>query len=105
MAETEDVLARLDGGVLTRHPLEPVRNASADGEPAERPPVSPTGSAVSTVGESAGEQDMRGEALDIYRQKLAYFEVELAKTADAGQRFNLEQQIEEIKAKLGELGG
>ncbi len=41
VAETEEVLARLDGGVLTRHPLEPVRNVSADGEPAERPPVSP----------------------------------------------------------------
>ncbi len=43
---------------------------------------------------------MGEDALDIYRQKLGYFEAELAKSADAGQRFSLEKQIEEIKAKL-----
>ncbi len=79
VAETEDVLAKLDGGVLTRHPSDELT--------------------------ASGEENMSDEALKIYFKKLAYFRADLAKTADTKQRFSIEQEIDEIKAKIVELGG
>ena len=43
---------------------------------------------------------MREKALKIYLDKLAYFQADLARKTDTGQRFHLEQEIEEIKAKI-----
>ncbi len=37
VAETEEMLAQLDGGVLTQHPLEPARDVPEDTGPAEEP--------------------------------------------------------------------
>ncbi len=48
---------------------------------------------------------MSDEALKIYREKLAFFRAELATSADPAQQFSLQKQIEQIKAKLAELGG
>ncbi len=48
---------------------------------------------------------MSEDALEIYLEKLAYFEADLARTSDTGLRFSIEQWIQETKAKIVELGG
>ncbi len=48
---------------------------------------------------------MSSEALKVYREKLAFLEARMAESADAGQQYSLMKNIEEIKAKLVELGG
>jgi len=45
------------------------------------------------------------KALDLWRQKLAYFEEQEAIASDPAQKFALRHQIEEIHAKIQKLGG
>jgi hypothetical protein len=45
------------------------------------------------------------EALRLWQKKLAFLQAEEAKTADAEQRFSIQQRIEEAQAKIQELGG
>ena len=44
-------------------------------------------------------------ALSIWMKKLAFLQVEEARTADAEQKFSIQQKIEEARAKIQELGG
>lgn len=44
-------------------------------------------------------------ALETWCKKLAFLETELAKAADSGQKFNIQQNIDEAKARIRELGG
>lgn len=43
-------------------------------------------------------------ALEVWCKKLAFLETELAKAADSGQKFKIQQDIEEAKAKIREHG-
>jgi hypothetical protein len=45
------------------------------------------------------------KALDIWNKKLAFLLAEEAKTADAEQKFSIQQRIEEARAKIQEFGG
>lgn len=51
------------------------------------------------------EGDMSEDAVEIWIRRLAHFQRELAKASDAGRRFSIEEEIQEIKAKIVELGG
>jgi hypothetical protein len=44
-------------------------------------------------------------ALAVWRKKLAYLETEEAKAVDPAQKFKLQEDIAEAKAKIRELGG
>ena len=57
-----------------------------------RPPVSPAPPSPSP-------------ALSVWRKKLAFLETEEAKAVDSAQKFKLQEDIAEAKAKIRELGG
>lgn len=44
-------------------------------------------------------------ALAMWQKKLAFFQTEEAKAADAEQKFSIQQRIAEARAKIAELGG
>lgn len=44
-------------------------------------------------------------ALQVWRKRLAFLETELAKAADSNQKFTIQQNIDEAKAWILELGG
>jgi len=44
-------------------------------------------------------------ALDVWRRKLDFLQVEEARTSDVDQKFSIQQRIEEARQKIRELGG
>lgn len=52
---------------------------------------------------SQGQFSSSGDALGIWKKKLAYLQIEDAKTASASQRFELKQRIEECEREIHRL--
>ncbi len=61
----------------------------------------PDTKAPSTKAKNAPNQD----ALTMWKEKLEFYQVEFARTADPSQKFNLRQLIKEGKRMIEELGG
>ena len=66
------------------------------GQPSASPPSSPVGPPPPVS---------PSPALLVWRKKLAYLETEEAKAVDSAQKFKLQEDIAEAKAKIRELGG
>jgi len=58
-----------------------------------------------TPGGGAPAGGSSSKALDLWRQKLAYFEEQEAIVSDPAQKFALRKQIEEVAAKIKQFGG
>lgn len=52
---------------------------------------------------SQGQSSNSGDAICLGKEKLAYLEIEKAKTASASQKFELEKQLEESKREIHRL--
>jgi hypothetical protein len=63
-------------------------------------PLSPT-----AASDSASPDKASSPALKMWQKRLAFLQEEEAKTSDAGQKFSIQQGIEEAKAKIREFGG
>lgn len=89
VAETEEVLGRLDGGVLTQHPL-----AATDSKR----------SSVEHRTEAPSRDPGMSQALELWQEKLAFLQKELVLAAGSA-KFKLQKEIEEAEKKIAELGG
>ena len=83
---TDDGLDRLQWGITGQKPGSAASPASA----APQPPV--------TTQSASGP-------LATWKKKLEFLQTEEAKTSNAAQKFELQEQINEAKEKIRELGG
>lgn len=54
---------------------------------------------------TANTNSVNNEVIELWREKLAYFQQQEAIASDAAQKFQLKKQIQECQQKITELGG